>query len=949
MFENLASLIQEISPRRPAELPFCLAATLLGVKLDAKTQHRSWLHNRLACSSRPALACLLCIIAIGLTNVASGQVRDGFESGVPRLQLWQSDASAVVASQQMVTIMPHTGQTSEAIEINAGQGTYIHVIYPIRPAALIPELTGEVFMRAATSGLRVGFRVVLPESMHPATGSATTLVVMGDANTGAGKWSQVRIVDVVPKFEAALRIASSQRGYTLDPANAYVDAVVLDMYNGPGSTRLQIDDLAVDGLVDATRLANNALANRQLPNGSTGAMAAIDIPTQVQRIQRSVPRWVQYRDEGPEWLASLGINGLLVDADYDSSLIDRARQSNLKLIAPPPTNSAAAATIADGQTISSWYLSAAAAYADLDRTQQATVATGSLPDRLAHPRFVEAMEAYSLYSRMAEIVALPIPLPAAINSRKQADEILASQLTQLNGRSLPIASIVMEPSSYWTIQSDLARQQFLQVGSFTPDTAVSVDLLQARLNVARCVGLGMKGFLFRSTNPLDSGRQLDMSRANAMQALNAEIELLRPWIENGQPPQSVRNLNNDLFSGVSIGTDRSSLIILATNGSFDPIAAVSPNESKLEFILPRKNTGERAYRISHGSMESIALSTRPEGWGISIADPSIIEYIVMTSDPAAAGYLQNATARYAQATMTNRLEIAGQYLTLVQATLHNEGIAANDDRWRSVRQAEAALRTASSYQARGDLSRAIKSCETSIIASLQEVRSSWMRAVADFEDPRSASLLCNALGLPEHWQLHRLTQRRRWETHVVPGGELNDLQQLIATGWTHDQRRTDRIEHHFQIVSGVGEDGSAAMQISARGLQGEIIPGGFAGSTMRVRTPELPTVEARLVRLAGRVRIDRASNQPQAGLLVYDSAGDELSGSALGVPIEANGVKVGSWQTFELFRLAVPGRPMRLCMELRGDVAATIDAITMDSIVINPGSNFSTQFVSQPQ
>ena len=908
---------------------------------DAKSQH----------ANRGSATAALRLILVGIVSIwllshsqsVQAQLRDGFESGQPRLQLWRSDASAAITSHDLTGVMPYTGQLSESIEINSGSGSFTQLVYPIRPAALIGELSCDVFLRAPVSGLRVGFRVVLPRSANPAASGPTKLAVLGSGNQGGGKWSRLQITNIGMAYEEQLRVLRARVGYNVDASGAYVDAVVFDVYNGLGSTRLQIDDLAVDGLVEANQVVpmlppnGNWLSNSVTSAITSSSSTAESLATQMQRLERSVPRWIQYRDESPDWLASLGMTGIVSAQSLRHAVLEQMQAARLQVTAPPPEFLTDASSTGS-QTISSWYLSAAADNSDLDRTRQSAIFVGGLPSELARPRFVEAMEAHALFSRMAEIVALPIPLPTSVDSRATTDKLLQQQLAQLGDRSMPLASLVVEPSAGWQMQIATARSQLSRVGASPNADDRYLEALQTRLSVARAIRLGMKGFLFHSSNNLDSGRTVDLQRGSSIAAINAEIDLLSPWVSAGQKPVPLTNISNALYSGSSIATDRSQLAILTTQGSFDQIAAVSPADTKLEFVIPRRNTGERGYRITNGMLESLPLGPRPEGWGVTIDQPAMIEYIVLTSDSTAADYLQEATTGYANAVTANRLSIAGEQLSLAQAVLHSEGIRPGDPRWKSLEKADASLRSANTYSARLNNPQAIAACDQSINLSSAEIRGSWLRAVSTFQDPRSAALLASPSSLPEHWQLQQLVSNRKWERHEFPGGNIDDLQALIDAGWSQDRRQSERVAHRFEVVPESGPDGSAALLLAANSLTGEPIAGGFAGSTMRVRVPELQVPQGRLVRIGGKIRIDSGSKEPQSGILVYDS----LASSAMGQPISAAGGKQGQWQSFELFRLVMADRPLWLYFEVRGEVTATIDSLTLHSVTISPQGNYVT-------
>ncbi len=873
---------------------------------------------------------------------AHAQIRDGFESGSPRLRLWSSDANAQVTSHELTTTLPASGQSSEAIEVNCTNGTFAYLIYPIRPAALIEEFKCSINLRAAPRGLRLGLRVTLPQSIHPASGTPAQLVLFGSANSGRGQWSQLVVEQVLPKFEEQLRILNREVGYSVDSRNAYIDGIVIDAYNGPGATRLQIDDLAVEGLATASITIESEQMLSPMSKAETSLSP--DIPTQVVELQRSLPRLIQYRGESLDWLKSLGITGVLLDTEADPLLVKQAERSSMYLIASPPTQVGwdSSSSVTGARTI--WNLASAATLSDLDRTREAVVHVSKYPSEMSYPRFVEAMEAHALYSRLAEVVAFPIPMPTTVNSHIQMKRMVGEQLVQSATRAVPLASIVLEPPQAWVEQCQYLRNLMEQQGRYLGTDSGMTPIMPIRQSIAHAIGMGFRGVLFRSTSPLDSGRETDLARANIIQALNAELDLVRPWIESGQSTNEVGSISNALYTCDTIATERSTLMIFNTQGEFDQIAPVSPNGSSLEFIIPRRNAGEQAYRISFGRLESLPLAPKPEGWGIRMEAPSIIEYVVVTNDQVVLQYLQYKLSEYANQVSAMRITTAANLLLLAQTSLHHEGIAQSDAWWSKLQTAEALLRAASTHDARNNKPESIRNAEHCINLCSEVLRSSWLRATAIYADPRSTPFLSSLASLPLHWQFHQLVRGRPWQSHVVPAAEFHDLQVMQQSGWTQDRRMLDRIEHQFAIVDSAGSTGHRAMFLSARSQTGERIAGGFAGSTMRVASPGVPLFPGRIVRIRSRIRMDVPSEEPLAGLLVYEGYEKDLFGrSTLGRPVLSTTASAGTWQEIDLYRVVSSDSPLKVHFEVRGGVSSTIDQLSIETMTITPTNpNFIT-------
>ncbi|MFN7706960.1 MAG: hypothetical protein ACK5O5_01505, partial [bacterium] len=91
------------------------------------------------------------------------------------------------------------------------------------------------------------------------------------------------------------RILRSQYGPQIDLRGAYIDAMVLDVYSGPGVARIQIDDLAADALVEVDQ-APSAPSDPSLQMGleASPESIAMERTERIQDLRGKLARWVQY-------------------------------------------------------------------------------------------------------------------------------------------------------------------------------------------------------------------------------------------------------------------------------------------------------------------------------------------------------------------------------------------------------------------------------------------------------------------------------------------------------------------------------------------------------------------------------------------------------------------------------------------------------------------------------
>ena len=125
---------------------------------------------------------------------------------------------------------------------------------------------------------------------------------------------------------------------------AYLDAVVLNAYGGPGVTNIWVDDLDVEGYVPPAVYGTVA---EVATNSEVGPVAAVANPLASVlsvRLESGVllvddrpfmPRVIDFNGESFEWLKGLGFNAIRLSMPPTSQQLRDARKWDLWLVAPP--------------------------------------------------------------------------------------------------------------------------------------------------------------------------------------------------------------------------------------------------------------------------------------------------------------------------------------------------------------------------------------------------------------------------------------------------------------------------------------------------------------------------------------------------------------------------------------------------------------------------------------
>ncbi len=176
-------------------------------------------------------------------------MRDDFEGPQTVLRPAGGDTRHKVELHQRTGQGVHSGRWCEQLRITGNNGTALYYSYPITKARVISEWTASVWVRADRPGLQIVARVVLPRSKHPGSGEPLTTLIRGSAYKQAGVWQLLRIDNLHRALEWQVRVLRSQFGPQVDAREAYVDLLLVNVYGGPGTTNVWVDDFEASGLV----------------------------------------------------------------------------------------------------------------------------------------------------------------------------------------------------------------------------------------------------------------------------------------------------------------------------------------------------------------------------------------------------------------------------------------------------------------------------------------------------------------------------------------------------------------------------------------------------------------------------------------------------------------------------------------------------------------------------
>ena len=256
---------------------------------------------------------------------AQADWREDFEGPQVSWQAGETDVDFHLERHQRTHEGAHAGQGAELIQISGSLGTFAYFAHDVPAGRIVAELTPSVWVKANRPGIQILARVILPQSIDPRTGRPIATLVRGTSYSSVGSWQQLRIVDIPQLLSRQVRVLRAQIGPDVEPREAYVDQVLLNVYGGPGQTAVLIDDLDVVGLVprggDVQTVSavgpveNQTAAASSAPTTGTstnagGALRQVSINGSLLLVDGKpmLPRIIQSQGEPLAWLKGQGFN-----------------------------------------------------------------------------------------------------------------------------------------------------------------------------------------------------------------------------------------------------------------------------------------------------------------------------------------------------------------------------------------------------------------------------------------------------------------------------------------------------------------------------------------------------------------------------------------------------------------------------------------------------------------
>ncbi|WP_146462429.1 hypothetical protein [Rubripirellula tenax] len=870
---------------------------------------------------------VLCIavgFVLGVTpGKANAQIYDSLDAYPPRWHLDSSDCDARVIKQDHLADGGVNDGACETISLVAGNGTEAILVYPIQPVRPLNDLLAKVSVMSAKPGAKIGFRVRYPFVRNAETRRPESVVIYGAAYTKPGEFATIGI----GMIERALRLKNmamrGQYGSDADLSGAFVDAVVINAYAGPGKTALRIDELRVDGLVAisagvVTGNARDGEFAREDADARTSRKLGDDARTLHSFSKPAFPigrvtRILQHNGEPLAWVRSLGFDAVLLAGPPDAAILSEASQARMSLYAPPP--SAPDPSIESLlEPIAAWYIGMGDALdsRQVDSTSELSAKLRAWPRRWQRPIVAAPSEAWRSYA--PSIDAIIGDLPPRVRGVRGGEEVaqMVQSRREVGDRVEAGVGISSMPPESMLLQTESIANS---IGAPPPD---GFRWHSMWLQTMRSLESTPSAILFRSTRTLASGSQFDQSRAMSLSYVNRTVAMISPWVTSATPapPPPIVGAPYRCTRLATDGTDLLILTSIATRGN----EVLAGDGDTLEIQLTPSDAAKTVWRMTHFSAERLTPEATATGSRLQIVSPDASELIVLSNDPAVGGLLISSAAKFARQAGLDRWQLATESVRRTRESWQRAAAARASDRSPPsslIGVAEQTLQQAEPLYRAGDVDQAIRMARR---ADAWALRSDWQLAEALMPDwPAPTSSPPMDLGAAEIQTIWRpLMDDAGWSDNLLTSGSLDDANLMGPGRWSFGGRMAGRATSEVRHVTRGTYQGPGALQARVSPIGDDPLPGGYEGTVIQIRSPSVRVAAGTAIRIDAVVRT-LGFGAPHQGVLVYDSIG----GQEMGILVRAR----SDWTPIRLYRQAVSSGEVSVMFELIGAGEATIDDV----------------------
>ncbi|MEN6557139.1 MAG: hypothetical protein ABFC54_03060, partial [Thermoguttaceae bacterium] len=817
---------------------------------------------------RNGLAMLFVVLAAARADAQSPTVWQKADDGSP----------CRVLQHQRVAGGGRTGEACEWLQLeNRVEASQVRFVRSVDHARIIDDLAFDVWVKSDRLDPQLVVRVVLPNTNDPRTGRPMVTTLTGAAYTDLGRWQSLRITGLPTLLTRQLHILRMQAGSQVDGRGAYVDAVMLSAYAGAGVLNLWIGDVDVAGCAmtgtgaspsplpsEAAPMVPVRLPPIQTPTATTGGASSASIGNaatrRVVKLDRSIllvderpmfPLAIQHRGEPRAFVKQLGFNVVWLQRLPAPEMLEEAGRLGIWLICPPPLSQTPMAEVASVfDPVLAWDLGSDLTEAELETTQRRAEQLKRADRRVRRPLISAPKTNLRDYSRASNLLL--------IDRRPLGTSLSLTDYAAWVGRQ-PLLAWLGTPV-WTTIQTQpnesLRRQLAALEPGAPPPKNVSVEQIQLLAYLA--VSAGSRGLLFLSDSPLDADDPETRQRAAALEWLNFDLELMEPWAAAGRVSASASS-NLQEVQGAVLLAERARLLL--------PVWAVPTSQytmpqsaaNGVAILAPGVPEANNAYELSPGGALPLSVQRVAGGLQATLDEFGPTARVLLTHDLTTVDVVNRRAAASGRRAAALLRQLAVQKFNAVQATarlLASRNSVPETPRWLDT--ARRSLQTCDAQLSSGHVAEAAQNAERAMRSLRLVERAYWDAAVRRLPSPVTSPAAVGFDTLPSHWRLVDRLNGARFGPNRIAGGDFEDLDTMVRSGWRSVQRPTPSLQTAADLASGAARTGRLGLRLAAVAVDPKQTPAAMETPPVVFTSPAVQVEAGQIVCVYGWVRVDKA-------------------------------------------------------------------------------------------
>jgi hypothetical protein len=383
-------------------------------------------------------------------------------------------------------------------------------------------------------------------------------------------------------------------------------------------------------------------------------------------------------------------------------------------------------------------------------------------------------------------------------------------------------------------------------------------------------------------------------------------------------------------------TERSRALLVVRHAPGQQFVTAAPQRPRISIVDPGSPITSQAYLVSAAGLTPLRRGRRdPGGVAVSLEDAGLTSLVVLTQDPLVINHVSRVLTTQGQSAAKLQYEIASNWFTAASTVcsrlpqrLRNGSAAAS-----LLQEAEGNLKQCQLLLDANDHRTAFQYADRSMRTLAKLRRSQWDAVGSLFSSPVASPCCVSFESLPSHWALADSLRAGRWSSNVLTGGDLENLDVLVSSGWLLQRPAMSDADSEVTLSPQAAHSSGLGLRIRSWATDPRNVPAVMEQPPVSITTAPVQLRAGQLARIHGWIRVPQAIAGSRDGVLVLDSLG--------GLPLAQRIGAQEDWQEFTLYRAAPADTQMTLTLALSGLGEVWLDDLSV--VLFQPPQQASSE------